>query len=109
MYHETYFRPPVAYNLARLIEAEAILDSAFFGKEIGTVKEDTEMELSRLTKPKVWNVNIKGNEEIVMETGFDKFLFLVQEHTSVDLDSISLFRFYSLLDFIKEKTVPDGR
>lgn len=109
MYHETYFRPPVAYNAARLILDKALLDSEFFGGDIGTIKEDTEAELLRLTKPKIWNVNITGNEELVMETGFDKFVFLVQEHTTVNIDEISLFRFYSLLDYIKEKTAPNGR
>ena len=108
MYYETYFRPPVAYNAVRLVQSEALLDSAFFGKDTVKVEEDTEAELLRLTKPKIWNIYIKGNEELKMETGFEKFIFLVQEHTTVDLDSISLFRFYSLLDYIKEKGENNG-
>lgn len=109
MYHEAYFRPPVAYNAVRLTKAEAELDSEFFGKDTSIIEEDTEAELLRLTKPKIWNIYIKGNEELKMETGFEKFIFLVQEHTTVDLDLISLFRFYSLLDYIKEKGENNGR
>jgi hypothetical protein len=109
MYHESYFRPPIAYNAVRLVKSEAELDREFFGKDTAIIEKDTEAELLRLTKPKIWNVYIKGNEELKMETGFEKFIFLVQEHTTVNLDSISLFRFYSLLDYIKEKGENDGR
>ncbi len=44
MYHETYFRPPVAYNAVRLTKAEAELDSEFFGKDTSIIEEDTEAE-----------------------------------------------------------------
>lgn len=109
MYHESYFRPPIAYNVARLKSSEAQLDEAFFGLDTKGVQKDQEFELLRLTKPKVWNIYIKGNEELNMETGFEKFIFFVQEHTTINIDNISLFRFYSLLDYIKEKNEQNGK
>lgn len=109
MYHETYFRASPAFNVARLRRAEALLDGEFFGVDTKEIEDETEKELLRLTKPKVWNIYITGNEELKMETGFEKFIFMVQEHTTINLDEISLFRFYSLLDYIKDKTENNGR
>ena len=57
----------------------------------------------RLSKPSLWNVHMQGNAELEMETGFEDFMFLVAEHTNEDLDKITVFRFYSLLDYIKNK------
>jgi hypothetical protein len=57
----------------------------------------------RLSKPKVWNVYITGNAELEYEVGFEGFLFEVAEHTKEDLDKITVFKFYSLLDHIKNK------
>jgi hypothetical protein len=65
-----------------------------------------EREMLRLTIPNIWNVYQKGNLEIEMETGFDKFLVALGEHTTEKLDEITVFRFYSLLGFLKEKNKP---
>jgi hypothetical protein len=62
----------------------------------------------RLSKPKLWNVFMTGNAELEMETGFEQFLFEVAEHTKEDLDKITVFRFYSLLDYIKNKNSSNG-
>ncbi len=57
----------------------------------------------RLSKPNLWNVYMNGNAELEHEVGFEAFMFAVAEHTKEDLDKITVFRFYSLLDYIKNK------
>jgi len=64
---------------------------------------EKEKEMRRLTKPKLWNVYLPDNAELEMEVGFEAFMFSVAEHTKEDLDKITVFRFYSLLDYIKNK------
>jgi hypothetical protein len=49
---------------------------------------------------------MSGNAELEMEVGFEDFMFMVAEHTNEDLDKITVFRFYSLLDYIKSKNKP---
>lgn len=58
------------------------------------------------SKPSVWNVYEPNNADLEMETGFEEFMFLVAEHAppSEDLNKITVFRFYSLLNHIKKKT-----
>ena len=66
-------------------------------------RKDAESDMLRLSKPKIWNVHIKNNAELEMTTGFESYMFLIGEHTNVDLEKISLFRFHSLIDYIKSK------
>lgn len=65
-----------------------------------------EKDLLRLTLPNIWNINTAGNMEVEMETEFEKFMLAVAEHTNEKLDEITVFRFYSLLGYIKEKNKP---
>jgi hypothetical protein len=58
----------------------------------------------RLSKPSVWNVHITGNAELEHEVGFEAFMFVVSEHTKEDINTMTVFRFYSLLDYIKSKS-----
>lgn len=60
-------------------------------------------ELLRLINPNYWNLNIEQNAEKDIELGFEEFMLSVKEHTTEDLDTITTFRFYSLLDYIKKK------
>jgi len=60
-------------------------------------------ELLRLINPNYWNLNIDKNAEKDIELGFEEFMLTVKEHTTEDLDNITTFRFYSLLDYIKKK------
>ncbi len=62
-----------------------------------------EKEMLRLSKPNLWNVYMNGNAELEHEVGFEGFMFAVAEHTNEDLETITVFRFYSLLDHIKNK------
>lgn len=57
----------------------------------------------RLSAPRIWNVYLPGNAELEMESGFELFMLSVSEHTTQDLDKITVFRFYSLLEYIKGK------
>jgi len=62
----------------------------------------------RLSKPSVWNVYMNGNAELEHEVGFEYLMFSVAEHTNEDLDNITVFRFYALLDHIKNKNKANG-
>lgn len=75
--------------------------------------KDAEEEMNNLSrqmlemrKPNVWNIFAPENMEIEMEVGFEKFLIAVSEHTNEKIDEITTFRFYSLIDFLKEKFKP---
>jgi hypothetical protein len=78
------------------------LDKILGGRNEADILEH-ENELLRLSIPKDWNVHNKGNAELEMSNGFEEFMFCVAEHTKEDLNTITLLRFYSLLDYIKSK------
>lgn len=62
----------------------------------------------RLSKPSLWNVHMPNNAELEFENGFESFMFLVAEHTNEDLDKITVYRFYILYNYIKDKEKPNG-
>jgi hypothetical protein len=47
---------------------------------------------------------MSGNAELEHEVGFEGFMFVVGEHTNEDVNTMTVFRFYSLLDYIKSKS-----
>lgn len=53
--------------------------------------------------PNNWNIHAQNNMEIEMEVEFEKFLLAVSEHTNEDVSKITAFKFYSLIEYIKEK------
>lgn len=82
-----------------------------FGKLAGEIVTDGEIEkkekdLLLLDLPNVWNVNTPGNMEVEMETEFSKFMLAVGEHTNEKVSNITVFEFYTLLGYIKEKNKP---
>lgn len=82
-----------------------------FGKLAGENVEDEdidkkERELLMLDLPNVWNINNDKNMEVEMETEFEMFMLAVGEHTKEKIDEITVFRFYALLGYIKEKNKP---
>lgn len=93
------------YNAAKIRQQDARLD-AIIGGDTEEEKQEAEKEMMRLSKPSVWNVHLPDNAELEMETGFESFMFLIAEHTNEDLDKITVFRFYSLLNHIKQKNTP---
>lgn len=65
--------------------------------------EETEKRMLMMDLPKIWNINHRGNMEVEMETEFAKFMLSVSEHTNENMNEITVFRFYALLGYIKEK------
>jgi hypothetical protein len=102
IYHASHFRGNLNYNVAKIKQLNARLDN-ILGQDSKEDKVSAENEMLRMSKPSLWNVHMEGNAELEMETGFEDFMFLVAEHTNEDLDKITVFRFYSLLDYIKSK------
>jgi hypothetical protein len=90
------------YNVAKIKQLNARLNK-ILGQDSQEDKEKAENEMLRLSKPNLWNVYLPNNAELEMEVGFEDFMFTVAEHTKEDLDKITVFRFYSLLDYIKSK------
>lgn len=92
----------MSFNAAKIKQLIARIDKVI-GLDVGDEIEEQETEMLRLSKPNLWNVFLAGNAELELETGFEQFMFEVQEHTKEDLNTITVFRFYSLLDYIKNK------
>ena len=65
-----------------------------------------EKQMLEFRKPNVWNVHAEGNMEVLMEVDFEKFLLAVSEHTNEKVDEVNTFRFYALIDLLKEKFKP---
>jgi hypothetical protein len=91
-----------------LRQLESIVDNILGIEESNTNQKKAEKEMLRLSKPNVWNVHMKdqngSNAELEHEVGFEAFMFVVSEHTKEDVNNMTVFRFYSLLDYIKSKT-----
>lgn len=107
VYHNSQFQINVNYNVAKLKQMAAIV-KGILGDESAKEQQDAEFEMLRLSKPSVWNIYIGGNMELQMENGFETFLFSVQEYTKEDLEKITVYRFYCLLEHIKNKNNPNG-
>ncbi len=60
-------------------------------------------ELLKLIKPNFWNLNREGNADVDIEVGFEEFMMSVGEHTKADLNTITTFKFYTLLKHINKK------
>ena len=88
------------YNVAKIKQINARFDKVL-GLESDEDKQSAENDMLRLSKPSLWNVYMEGNAELQWEVGIESFMFLVAEHTKEDLDKITVFRFYSLLDYKK--------
>ena len=67
-----------------------------------------EKGMLELKKPNVWNTNIAGNMEVETEVEFEKFLVSLSEYTNENLEEITVFRFYALIDLLKKKNKNNG-
>ena len=67
-----------------------------------------EKGMLELKKPNVWNTNIEGNMEVETEVEFEKFLVSLSEYTNENLEEITVFRFYALIDLLTEKQKRNG-
>jgi hypothetical protein len=106
VYFASHFNFNINYNVAKLKHLESIVDD-IMGLDSLEAKDEAEGEMLRLSKPSIWNVYMDGNAEIKNDVGFETFLFTVSEQTKEDLDKITVYKFYSLLEYIKSKK--DGR
>lgn len=64
-------------------------------------------ELLKLITPAFWDMNQKENADREIEVGFAEFMLSVAEHTKENLETITTFKFYTLLEFIKNKNKKD--
>lgn len=83
-------------------QLEAVVDE-LLGQDTKGKQDKAEFEMLRLSKPSIWNIYITGNAELEYENGFESFVFAVAEHTSENIETMSTYRFYCLLDYIKNK------
>ena len=60
-------------------------------------------QLLEVTRPNIWNVNMTGNMETVMEVDFDKTLVSISIHAKQNVDDITVFRYFSILDYLQEQ------
>lgn len=86
-------------------EVNGILDR----EDYSDIINNHERNMLMINKPNNWNVFRKGNLEIEMEVDFEKFMFAVSEHTNKNIDNITVFGFYSLTGYIKEKNVNETK
>jgi hypothetical protein len=69
---------------------------------------EIEKEILLKNAPRSWNVYVKGNMEIEMEVEFEKYLIAVSEHTNESIESMSVFRFETMVNYLKEKNSKNG-
>jgi hypothetical protein len=89
--------------MARIQQLNARLDKILKIKDASDRVLEATNELLRLSTPDNWNAHIKGNAEVRTEREAERLILSVGEHTKEDLDKCTVFRFYSIIDFIKEK------
>ncbi|AHK11384.1 tail assembly chaperone [Flavobacterium sp. phage 1/32] len=108
MYYPKHFKTNEEENFNIIFKnrLEAELDSIIKSEDFSEEIYNFEKQMLELKKPNIWNVYAEGNLEIQMEVEFEKFLLAVSEHTNEKIDEVSTFRFYALVDFLKEKFKP---
>ncbi len=70
---------------------------------------DGEKGILSLYPPNVWNIYIAGNMEREMEVEFEKFLINISRHIGQDIEQISTFKFYSMLEYLREEYRAKGK
>ena len=88
------------YNLALINLLKCECDE-ICGVEVDEQKQKFEKELLRLSTPSVWNIYEPGNAEVEIEVGFEQLILNLSEKTRLDVDSLSVFQFYTLLNSFK--------
>lgn len=94
----------LVFNTNILKKLEAEVDFILTGDEKYKADiYDKEREMLETVRPNIWNINVLGNMEIEMEVEFEKLLISVADNCNINIDNISVFRFYSVLEHLKEK------
>ena len=93
----------VEYNLELLKKIKLELRQILYKEDNSKAIDRHEKNILKMDLPNIWNIYQRENKEVEMETEFEKFMLAVSEHTNENIDNISVFRFYSLLSYIKSK------
>jgi hypothetical protein len=93
----------VIYNTALINKLKARISWILDDEGAKEQEQVATNELLRLIKPTFWNLNREGNADVDIEVGFEQFMMSVAEHTKEDLNTITTFKFYTLLKHINKK------
>jgi len=66
-----------------------------------------EKNMLQIDTPRVWNIHQEGNMEVKLEVEFEQLLFALGERTNEDLNEVVVFRFMSLIQYLKSKKTQD--
>ena len=66
-------------------------------------------ELLRLSKASSWNVHKEGNALVQNELNYGLMVLSMEQHTTKDINKLSIMQFYQLKAFITLKNKPNGR
>ena len=69
----------------------------------------TTSEIVRICKPKNWNVHIDGNATVQNELDYGLMVLSMQQHTTKDVNKLTIMQFYHLQAWIQIKNKPNGR
>ncbi len=98
----------VEYNVQLIRKLKVELGQIITGVEQKEKLFKAEKNLLNLDKANSWNINNAGNMEREMEVEYTKFVYAVQEHTNEDLNNVTAFRFYALVEYVEQKNKPNG-
>lgn len=62
-----------------------------------------EKEILQTVKPNIWNVHVEGNMEQKIEVDFRLFAISVVDYLGSNLETISVFDFYTSVKYLKNK------
>lgn len=98
----------LVYNVALINKLKSQVSCLL--EEVNCLENDKKAskELLRLTESNFWNLNRSQNADVQLEIDFEEFLIAISEHTKEDLNTITTFRFYSLLKHIRNKYKDNG-
>lgn len=104
VYFTNYFGKNTNQDLIalRIKRMNLLLDDVIEGNAEENIYE-VEKEILEHDRPNIWNVFLENNMEKILEVDFNKFIFQVKEHININHKEITVFEFYSALDFIKDK------
>jgi len=93
----------IIYNQALINKLKAELNVILEKANADDDLIQAQNELLRHITPNHWNLNYKNNQEKTIELNFEEFMLAVKDQTTEDLENITTFRFYTLIDYIKNK------
>lgn len=64
--------------------------------------------LLKLVNPQFWNLNKSDNAEKEIELSYENLLISVSENSREDLKNITTFKFYNLMNYLKNKSLKNA-